>query len=113
MRNAFCWYFRASEAISLAMVAEKSSVRRVSGALPQNEFELVLEAEIEHLVGFIEHDDFTFIELEGAAVDVVLQPARRADDHVAAGGERALLTPSIHAANAGHDAPAGGLDKAR
>ena len=77
----------------------------------QDELQLVLEAEIEHLVGFVEHDDFAFVELEGAAVDMVLQPARRADDHVAAGGERTLLTPSIHAANAGHDAPAGGFIK--
>ena len=49
----------------------------------EHEFEILAEAEIEHLVGFVEHDDRQRGDVERAALEMIAQPPRRADDDVA------------------------------
>ena len=64
--------------------------------------EVLAEAHVEHLVGLVEDDDLEAPEVEVAPLQVVAQAAGRAHDDVAAGGERPLLLPRVHAADAGH-----------
>ena len=73
----------------------------------QNEFKVFLEAQIQHLVGFVQDHDLQRREVEMAPFEVIAQAARRADDHVRPGGQIALLAPGIHAADAGHHPRAG------
>ncbi len=47
-----------------AMVAENSSVRRVVRRGVEDDFEVLAEAEVEHLVGFVEHGDAQVGEVE-------------------------------------------------
>src|SRR5438874_695233 len=69
--------------------------------------EVLAEAHVEHLVGLVEHGRRERRQIERAAVEVIAEPPRRADDDVDAEVERVLLTPRIHAADAGRDACAG------
>ena len=76
-------------------------VRRPTRGGVEHELEVLAEAEVEHLVGLVEDQHAQVGDVELAALQVVAQPAGRADDDVAAGGERALLAPDVHAADAG------------
>jgi hypothetical protein len=49
------------------------------------------EAEVHHLVGFVEHEDLDIAQRQRALVDQVEQAARRGDEHVAAANQRAAL----------------------
>ena len=69
--------------------------------------EFLLEAEIEHLVGFVEHDGAQGAEAKGAALQVIAQAPGRSDDDVAAVIQRPALGAGVHAADAGDDARAG------
>ena len=75
----------------------------------EDEFQILAKAEIEHLVGFVEHDGLQLRDVETAAPQVVAQPARRSDDDVRAVGKLALFAARVHAADAGDDARAGVL----
>ena len=88
------------------MVAENSSVRRSGRRRVEDELEVLAEAEVEHLVGLVEHDGAQLRGVEAAALEMVAQAARRADDDVAAIGQRPLLAAHVHAADAGGDAGA-------
>ena len=88
-------------------VAENNSVRRVSGVVFEDEFHVLAKAEIEHLVGLVEHDRLQFRDVETAAPQMIAQPAGRADHDVRARGKLALLAARIHAADAGNDARIG------
>ncbi len=70
----------------------------------ENEFEILAEAEVQHLVGFIEHDGLELGEIEPAALEMIAKAPRRADDDVGAEAELACLCAGIHAADAGDDA---------
>ena len=85
-------------------VAENSSVRRLVRRGLQDEFEILAKAEIEHLVGLVEHHRLQFRDVEPAASQMIAQPARRADDDMRARGQLALLAARVHAADAGDDA---------
>ena len=89
------------------MVAENNRLRFCAGVGVENEFEILAEAEIEHFVGFIEHHDLQLGKIEAAALDVVAQTARRADDDMHAFGEAPPLLTRIHAADASRDARLG------
>ena len=56
------------------------------------------EAHVHHAVGFVEHEDLELREVADVAAHVIEQPARRGDDDVDAGLERALLRFHRHAA---------------
>jgi hypothetical protein len=74
----------------------------ILGRRVEDEFEILAEAEVEHLVGLVEHDGLGR-EVERAALDVVAQASGCADDDMGAVLEQAALGAGIHAADAGDD----------
>ena len=68
----------------------------------KDEFHVLAEAEIEHLVGLVEHDRLQFRDVEPAAPQMVAEPSRGADHDVGARGKLTLLAARIHAADAGN-----------
>ena len=81
----------ASATIGRGIVAENSKVRRSRGVASRICFEILAEAHVEHLVGLVEHRDLERRQVERAALEMVAQPARRADDDMRAVAERAAL----------------------
>ena len=65
---------------------------------PQQEADVLDEAEIEHAIGFVDHDDFDGAEREHVLLEVVEQAAGRGDDDVAAGAQRVALLVVVDAA---------------
>ena len=53
-------------------------------AAAENFFDVGAEADVEHAVGFVEHDELELVELQRAAAEVVEDAAGRADDDVGA-----------------------------
>ena len=53
--------------------------------------EILGEAHVEHLVGFVEHEHVERVELQRLAAQVVERAARRGDDDVGAAAQRADL----------------------
>ena len=72
-------------------------------AAAQNLFDVGPEADVEHPVGFVQHDESQIVERERAAAQVVEHPARRADDHVGAALQFFDLAADRLAAVEGHD----------
>ena len=107
MRSALRWKRRASMAISRAIVAENSRVPALGRRRIQDELQLVPEAEVEHLVGLIEHDDAQGGGIELPALQMVLEPPRSADDDVRAARQGAGFAAGIHPADARDDSAAG------
>jgi hypothetical protein len=66
----------------------------------EDELQILAEAEIEHFIGFVKHHDAHLRGVETAALQVVSQAARGADDDMAAIGKCSLLAAHVHAANA-------------
>jgi len=73
----------------------------------EHEFEIFAEAEVEHLVGFVEHHDRQCGHIQRMALDMVAQAARRAHDDMHARVQGAALALGVHAADAGANARAG------
>jgi hypothetical protein len=73
----------------------------------EDEFQVFAEAEVEHLVGFVEDGGLQFRHVERAAADVVAEAARRADDDMGTAIQRAALGADVHAADAADDHGAG------
>ncbi|CUS45248.1 hypothetical protein MGWOODY_Smn1605 [hydrothermal vent metagenome] len=69
--------------------------------------EILAEAHVEHLVGLVEDDCLERAEIERAALDMVAQAARRADDDMRAARQGAAFARRVHAADTGGDARAG------
>jgi hypothetical protein len=71
--------------IALGIVAEKNSVWR---CLDRDEgddpLERVDEAEIEHLVGLVQNQDFKLAQRQGALIDEIEQPPRRCNQDIEA-----------------------------
>ena len=77
--------------IGSGMVAENSIDCRAAGDLAQDPFDIGQEAEIQHLVGLVEHEHGDAAQLQVALLREVQQPAGRADDDVGAGLQRVDL----------------------
>ena len=75
----------------------------------EDEFEVFAKAEIEHLVGLVEHHGLQRRHVERVAGDVVAQAAGRADDDMGAALQRAPFGAHVHAADAGRHRGAGQL----
>ena len=56
------------------------------------------EAEVEHLVGFVEHQDFGVLKLGVLFLEVIDQASRRGDEDVEAASQRLDLLAVLHAA---------------
>ena len=65
------------------------------------------EAHVEHFVSLIEHDGPERSEIERAALQVIAQPPRGADDNMRAMVQRAAFLAGVHAAHAADDPRAG------
>ena len=89
--------------IGSGMVAENSIDCRVVGDLAQDSLDVGQEAEVEHLVGLVEHQHGDPAELQVALLREVEQPAGRADDDVGAGLQRVDLRLVGAPAVDGHD----------
>ena len=78
------WFMnvRASVMIGSGMVAENSIACRSVGDLPQDALDVGQEAQVEHLVGLVEHQHRQPAELQVTLLGQVEQPARGADDDV-------------------------------
>ena len=72
----------------------------------QNELEIFPEAHVEHLVRFIQHDDFQRRNLQRAPLQMVTQAPRCADHDMHAILKLAAFAAGVHAAHAGHRARA-------
>ena len=64
-------------------------------------FQIVAEAQIQHLVGFVQHGSAQARQVQRFAVDMVAQTARCADHDMRAAIQRALFGAIVHAADAG------------
>ena len=64
---------------------------------------ILAEAEIEHLVGLVEHHGLQAGDIEPMPLDMVAQAAGRADDDMRALVEQRGFATRIHAADAGDD----------
>ena len=62
------------------------------------------EAHVEHAVGFVEHEDLDAVEVDGALLHEVEQPAGRRHQDVDAAGERADLAAERNPADGERDA---------
>ncbi len=79
----------------------------------EDELHVLAEAHVEHLVGFVEHHDLQFGDVEAVAPQVIAQPSGRSDHDVGARGKLSLLLARIHAADTGDHARAGMLIEPR
>ncbi len=79
----------------------EEQVLPLPGQFPDDAADRLDEAEVEHLVDFVEHQKFDRVEMRDAGVEMVEQPAGRRDKHVEAGLKRANLSAMRHAAE--HD----------
>ncbi len=73
----------------------------------QDELQILAEAHVQHLVGFVQHDRLERRDFQRTAFQVIAQPPRRADHDMGAGCQFAALASRVHAADAGDDARAG------
>ncbi len=69
----------------------------------QDELQILAEAEVQHLVGFVQHAGAQGGQVQAAAFQMIAQPPRRADDDLRAAVQRPALGAEIHAADAGSD----------
>ena len=72
-------------------MAEKNTVCRSGGRSAENRFDVVAEAHVEHAIGFIEHDHAHLVEPQRAALEVIHDAPRRADDDLRAFAQPAQL----------------------
>ena len=77
----------------------------------ENEFQILAETEIEHLVRFVEHDGRELAQIEAVAFQMIAQAPGCANDDMGAEVELPCLRTHIHAADTGYDARAGLLVK--
>ncbi len=67
----------------------------------EDELQILAEAEVEHLVGLVEHHGLRRVGLQRATLDMVTQASRRADDDMGAVLQQPALAAGIHATHAG------------
>ncbi len=100
----------ASPAISFGMVAENSSVWRCLRQLRDDPADRDDEAEVEHVVGLVEHENLGRREVQLAAAHVIEQAAGRGDQDVEAAREQVDLRACRDAADDDADAEAGRMN---
>ena len=77
--------------IGRGIVAEKKTVCRSARRLLQDRADVVEEAHVEHAVGLVQDDHLHLVQDQRAAVEVVHDAARRADDDLRAIAQAAQL----------------------
>ena len=91
MRTGSRWLRLAIASMRGGIVAEKSTVCRVRRRFLEHRLDVLGESHVEHLVGFVEHDDLHAAHREASAPQVVERAARCCDDDVHAGAHRMQL----------------------
>ena len=79
----------------------------IRGRGAKDELQILAEAKVQHLVGLVQHAGAQGGKVKRAALDMVAQAARGADDDLGAAFQRAAFGPVIHTADAGGDLRAG------
>ena len=79
----------------------EEQVLPLPGQFPDDAADRLDEAEIKHLVDFVEHQKFDRVKTRDAGVEMIEKPAGRRDQHIEAGLKRANLRAMRHAAE--HD----------
>ena len=82
---------RRSGGSAAGMVAREQRDLLVVGGVGEDRLDVLGEAHVEHLVGLVEHQEPQLGQVEGALLEVVHDPAGRADDDVHAAAQRAEL----------------------
>ena len=77
------------------------------GRLAQHEFQIFAKAQIQHFIGFIQHNRANIAQFQRAAFDMVAQAAGRAHNDMGAAFQGAAFLARIHAADARCHARAG------
>ena len=103
----------ASATMPRGSVAENSSVRRVGRRGLEDEFHILAKAEIEHLVGFVEHDGLQLRDVEPAAPQMVAAAGRACRPRCGRPPPVRAVRARIHAADAGDHARIGILVEPR
>ena len=111
MRSASRWKRLASCAIWFRNGGRKHQRAPLVGSGGKDEFEIVAEAEVEHLVGLVENDRSQRSHIERTARDVIAQAAGRSNDDMRAFAKRTALGAHIHTADAGSEPGAGFAEK--
>ena len=69
----------------------------------EDQFEILAETHVEHLVGFVENHRLEVRQIERAAFDMVAQAARRANDDMRTVRKTAAFAARVHPADAGRN----------
>ena len=72
----------------------------------QDVFQIVAEAEIQHLVGFVQYNCFERCRVQRPALNVITQPSWRADDDMRPPVQRAAFGAHVHTTDAGRNGSA-------
>ena len=75
----------------------------------KNEFQILAEAKVEHLIGLVEDHGFQLGDAQTTAFQMIAQAARGSDDDMRATGQHPLLGARVHAADARHHPSTGML----
>ena len=102
-----CRYFDDSRRIWAGMVAENSATCLSVRGVGEDRLDVLGEPHVEHLVGLVEDQEAQLGEVEGALLEVVHDPAGRADDDVDAAAQGRELDAVPLAAVDGQDLDAG------
>ena len=84
-------YFFEIRRICAGIVAENSATCLSVGGVGEDRLDVLGEAHLEHLVGLVEDEEAQLGEVERALLEVVHDPAGRADDDVHAATQRGEL----------------------
>ncbi len=76
----------------------EEEVLPLPGQFPHDATNWLDEAEVEHLIDFVEHQKFDRVETRDAGVEMIEKPAGRRNQHIEAGLKRAYLSAMRHAA---------------
>src|SRR5580693_358903 len=79
----------------------EEQVLPLPGQFPDDTADRLDEAEVKHLVDFVEHQKFDRVETRDARVEMIEEPTGRRDQHIEASLKRANLSAMRHAAE--HD----------
>ena len=96
-RSGLSRYSSASPAMLLGIVAEKNRLCRSARYQLGNTTQRMNEAEVEHLVGLVEHQRLDMREAQRPAIDQIEQAARCGDEDIDAALELADLAVDRHA----------------
>ena len=73
----------------------------------ENEFQILAETQIEHLVGFIKHHSLDALDIQNTAFQMIAQAARCTNDDMGTSFQTPTLALGVHATDTGQDTGVG------